>query len=234
MLKGRGEAGMGAAGAEAAVHDERPRGADEWLQLADELLAGMVHSLNNRVTALSVCAELVMLGDEEIAADGVLPDEVSRLQRAIALIGLIPARGGAAEAMELAPVLDDAIALHAHHPRLRDIECVVDRTAGAVGSVQPVRVPRWALLRVLLLMVDAAKTAAAAARRDRVVLHLSSDDASVTVRTITPADGRGGLYAASMASRCGGTVAREGEEMVLTLPSLPEVRRRERAASAAV
>jgi hypothetical protein len=76
--------------------------------------------------------------------------------------------------------------------------------------------------------------AAAEARRDRVVLHLSGDDASVTVRAIARADGGGELYVAAMASHCGGTVAREGEEMVLTLPSLPEVRRRERAGSAAV
>jgi hypothetical protein len=234
MLKGRNQAGMGGGSAKAGAHDKRPLGTDEWLLLADELLSGLVHSLNNRVTALSVCAELIMLGDEDIASGGVLPDEVSRLQRAIALIGLMPSRSAAPEAMELAPVLDDAVQLHAHHPRLRDIECVVERAPGAPGPLQPVRVPRWALLRALLLMVNAAKLAAAEARRDRVLIRLSGDDASVSVRAITRANGVGELYAASMASHCGGTMVREGDEMVLTLPSLPEVRRRERAGSDAV
>jgi hypothetical protein len=206
-------------------------GSAEWLSLSDDLLAGLVHALNNRVTALSVCAELVMLGDQEITSDGVLPEELRRLQRTIALTALMSARGATTEAIELAPVLDEAVALHAHHPRLRDIQCVVERAAGAVGLLQPVRVPRWALLRGLLLVVHAAKVAAEEARRDRVVLSLSGDDASVTVRAI--ARGDGGLYAASMASRCGGTLACKGEELVLTLPSLSEVRRRERAARAA-
>jgi hypothetical protein len=36
-----------------------------------------------------------------------------------------------------------------------------------------------------------------------------------------------------MAEECGGTLARDGRELVLTLPSLSEVRQRERDARAA-
>jgi hypothetical protein len=195
--------------------------AAEWLSLCDELLAGLVHGLNNRVTALSVCAELIALGDGQMASSGALTVEVGRLQRASALIALLPARNPAAEALEITPVLDDAIALHAQHPRMRAIECVVELS----GELQPLRVPRWALLRLLLLVVHAAKRAAGDERRERVTLYLAGDADSVTVRALTRGDG--GAYAAAMASRCGGALTGEAEKLVLTLPSLREVRRRE-------
>jgi hypothetical protein len=201
-------------------------GAAEWLALSDDLLAGLVHALNNRVTALSVCAELATMGDEEMLGDRVLVTEVARLQRASALIGLLPARGHAPEALEVAPVLEDAIAIHVHHPRMRAVECSVERA----GTIQPVRAPRWALLRLLLFVVDAAKGGAQEARRDAVTVRLFSDEHSVRVRAI--ARESEGAYAAELATLCGGTLVREGEELVLTLPSLPELRRRERMRAA--
>jgi len=200
-------------------------GAAEWLVLCDELLAGLVHALNNRVTAISVCAELANLGDEQMLRDGVLIVEVTRLQRLGALMGLLPARAHGPEALEIAPVLDEAIALHAYHPRIRAIECAVERE----GTLQPVRAPRWALLRLLLLVVDGAKAGAFDARRDAVTVRVSSDEAAVRVRAI--ARESEGAYMAEMASLCGGAIAREGEELVVTLPSLAEVRRRERGSS---
>lgn len=196
-------------------------GAADWLTLSDELLAGLVHALNNRVTALSVCAELAALGDEQTLGQSVLLDEVGRLQRAAALVGLLPARGHA-EAIEVAPVLGDAIAIHSHHPRMRAIECTVDAQAG----MQPVRVPRWALLRLLLLMVDGAKGAVLDTPSAPATVRLSSDDSLVRVRVV--ARDSEAPYAIEMATLCGGVLTREGPELVLSLPSLSEVRRRER------
>jgi hypothetical protein len=196
-------------------------GASQWVTLSDDLLAGLVHALNNRVTALSVCAELAGLGDDQMLSDGLLLAEVGRLQRASALVGLLPARGHA-EALEIAPVLDDAIAIHAHHPRMRSVECSVE----VVGPMQPVRAPRWALLRALLIIVDAAKGKAQDEQRGTTTVQLSSDEPSVRVR----ASGREseGAYATEMATLCGGTITREGDDLVLSLPSLTELRRRER------
>jgi hypothetical protein len=153
--------------------------------------------------------------------DGLLLAEIARLQKASALVGLLPARGQA-EALEIAPVLHDAIAIHAHHPHTRTVECAVV----AAGEPQPVRVPRWALLRLLLIMVDAAKAGARDAQRSAVMLELSGDAASVRVRAATR--DAGGAYAAEMAALCGGTLTQDNEMLVLTLPSLTEVRRRER------
>jgi hypothetical protein len=202
-------------------------GATEWAAFSDDLLAGLVHTLNNRVTALSVCAELAGQGDEQILADGLLQAEVARLQRASALVGLLPARAPA-EALEIAPVLDDAIAIHAHHPRMRAVECSVE----IAGPMQPVRAPRWALLRALLIVVDAAKGSAQAAQRGTAMVQLSSDERSVRVR----AAGREseGAYATEMAALCSGAITREGEELMLCLPSLTELRRRERSGRAPV
>jgi signal transduction histidine kinase len=200
----------------------------EWLTLSDDLLAGVVHALNNRVTALSVFAELINLGDSQLASGGLLAAEVERLQRVAAQLAMLSARNQAAEALELDPVLGDAIALHAQHPRMRAIECVVERS----GELPPVRAARWALLRLLLLMVHAAKGAAVAARYERATLYLTGDAQSMTLRAFT-GDDDGGVYAAALAARCGGVLTRAGEDLALTLPSLTEVRRREKLARAA-
>ena len=202
-------------------------GSAEWLSLSDDLLAGLVHALNNRVTALSVFAELITLGDSQMASGGLLATEVARLQRLSVLIAMLPARNQAAEALEIDPVLDDAISLHANHPRMRAIECVVERS----GELPPLRAARWALLRLLLLVVHAAKGTADAARRERVTLYLNGEPDSLTLRAFALGDA--GVHAAALAARCGGVLEQVGDELQLTLPSLKEVRRREQVAGAA-
>jgi hypothetical protein len=199
-------------------------GAAEWLGLADDLLAGLVHALNNRITALSVCVELAGLGDDQMLRDGMLGHEVARLQQAGALLALLPARGQP-EALEIAPVLDDAIAIHSHHPRMRGIDCTVE----VLGSPPPLRVPRWALLRLLLVLVNEAKAAARDAEQQTVSVELSGDARELRLRTAARASVND--YATTMASLCGGTLQRDGDDAVLTLPGLAEVRLRERAAS---
>lgn len=196
-------------------------GAAQWASLCDALLAGLVHMLNNRITALSVCAELAAMGDDQMISGGLLTTEVRRLQAASALIGLMPPRPHQPEALELRPVLDDALALHAHHPRTRLVEC----EAVTETEMQPVRAPRWALLRLMLVLVDAAKDAAAAAST-RATFRLSSDEREVRLRIVTPSDG--GAYGADMTALCGGALARDGDALVLTLPSLLALRQRER------
>jgi hypothetical protein len=200
--------------------------AAQWAGLSDAVLAGLVHMLNNRVTALSVCAELATLGDQEMITDGVLTNEVIRLQRASALIGLLPMRPHQPEALELRPVLEDALAIHAHHPHTRLVACDVV----VEGTMQPVRAPRWALLRLMLVAGDAAKEAAASEARG-ATFHLASDERSASLRIAAPGDG--GPYGAAMAELCGGQLARHADDLVLTFPSLLLLRQREREARAA-
>ncbi len=209
-----------------SAHDDRAPGLEQWALIADELLAGLVHALNNRVTALSVSVELSALGDSEAFTGGLLSAEVGRLQRLSVLLGLLPMRQHDAEALDLEPVVDDAIALHAHHSRARRARCVVTQR----GTMQPVRVPRWALLRALVLLVQAATTDAEERGGEQVAVVLQGDDDAMRVRV--QARGDAGPYAAEVAARCGGVVARDGDELVLTLPSLLALRRREHATRA--
>ena len=199
--------------------------AAQWAELSDALLAGLVHMLNNRVTALSVCAELAALGDDEMITGGVLTTEMQRLQHASALLGLLPSRPHSPEALELRPVLDDAIALHSHHPRTRLVPCDVTVEDG----MQPVRAPRWAMLRLMLVLVDAAKAAASDGGRPAGI-RLTSDERQARVHVLVPGDG--GPYGAAMAALCEGGLSRQGAELVLTLPTLRSLRERERDAAA--
>src|SRR5687767_6744384 len=98
--------------------DDPPR-SDDWRTVSEELLQGLVHALNNRVAALSAFAELARLGDEQGNPATVLPAELTQLHRVNALFGMLPERKSDPEALELRVVLDDAIRLHEHHPRLR-------------------------------------------------------------------------------------------------------------------
>jgi hypothetical protein len=206
---------------------ERQRGSaetDDWSTLSDELLQGLVHALNNRVAALSAFVELARFGDEEADPLVVLPAEITQLHRVNSLFGLLPMRGSEPEALELPLVLEDALRVHEHHPRLRGERCEIVRE----GTPLPVRAPRWALFRVLLLMVHAAKRSGHTVQgRGGAPLRVVGDASLVRVHVTTAAVASASLLA--LVERCGGQIAREGDELVLTLPSILELRRRERA-----
>jgi hypothetical protein len=207
--------------------ERRPAGSvqiDDWSTLSDELLQGLVHALNNRVAALSAFVELARFGDEEADPLVVLPAEIALLLRVNALFALLPSRGSDPEALELPLVLDDAIRLHEHHPRLRGERCLVEHE----GTPLPVRAPRWALFRVLLMLVHAAKRSGVTMQdRGGSPVRVVGDSSVVSVHVTTPAEPS--AYLVSLAERCGGACAREGDELVLRLPSILELRRRERA-----
>jgi hypothetical protein len=197
---------------------------DDWRTLSDELLQGLVHALNNRVAALSACVELAKLDDEGDPL-AVLSTELAQLHRVNALFGLLPERRSDSEALDLREVLDDAVRLHEHHPRLRG-ERITVTSEGTPGVV---RAPRWALVRALVMLVHAAKHAAESTNgRGGGVLHIRGDDATIAVHVATTIEPAPDLLA--VADRCGGSVKRERDELVLELPSLRELRRRERVA----
>ena len=201
-----------------------PAPADEWESLSEDLLRGLVHAMNNRVTALSAFTELASMDGAALELD-LLREEVVRLRAVSALIGALATHIDEIEALEIRPVLDVALQIHAHHPRTRSLPCAVEVS----GLVLPVRVPRWALLRVFLLMIDAAKRASDAARDTAVIVRLSGGESSVRAHvdsTEAPA-----TDAANLATRCGGRIVQAREEQILELPTLLEVRRRERGAS---
>jgi len=206
----------------------RPLGgpiSDGWRTISEELLQGLVHALNNRVAALSAFVELARLGDEEGDTLTVLPQEIAQLHQVNGLFGLLPERRSDPEALELRAVLDDAIRLHEHHPTLRG-ERVAVTYEGAPGAV---RAPRWALVRAVVMLVHIAKrTRESAQGGGDAALRVRGAVASVAVHVVTPLEPSTDLVA--LAVRCNGELTREQDELVLRMPSLRELRRREREA----
>jgi len=198
---------------------------EDWRTISEELLKGLVHALNNRVASLSASVELARLGDEEEDPLTVLPEEIAHLHRVNALFALLPQRKAGAESLELRDVLDDAIRLHEHHPQLRGGHVALTFE----GAPAVVRAPRWALLRAMVMLVHAARLEAGTdgSRVDPTV-RVNGDDETVSVRVSTREPPSADL--AALAARCGGRVTRTNDALVLTLPSLRELRRREREA----
>lgn len=194
----------------------------EWEPLLEDLLRGLVHATNNRITSLSALAELATYDDEMLDID-LLRKEITRVHDVSSLVGTLVTRSEDGEALEVSAVLDVALNIHSHHPRLRPVPCTVEK----VNAVLPVRVPRWALLRLSLLMIDSAKRAGVASSAATVALRLSGDD--TVVRTHCASAAPLGADALRYASLCGGALLHAGGESVLELPSLLEVRRREAA-----
>ena len=192
-----------------------------WTTLFEDLLCGLVHAMNNRVTALGTFVELAMIDGESIEA-AVLREEIMRLHQVSAHVGVMAMRHSMVEALELRAVLELALIIHAHHPRLPSVPGTIAQS----GLVLPVRVPRWALLRLLLLMVDAAKRAGEAAREEGVEVRLSGDEATVWAQIISAEPL--GPDAESLAAACGGELTYAAGVCVLELPSLLELRRLER------
>jgi hypothetical protein len=194
----------------------------EWTPLLEDLLRGLVHAMNNRVTALSAFAELAALDDGVLEVD-MLRNEIQRLHAVSSLVSVLASRNDELEALELSAVLEKALEIHSHHPRMRAALCTVEKA----GSILPVRVPRWAVLRLVLLMVDAAKRAGGVSDAATVAMWLSGNDAVVRLHFVSREPL--GVDAADLARRCGGVVSYANGEAVLELPSLLELRRREKA-----
>jgi hypothetical protein len=199
---------------------------DDWPTLSNDLLQGLVHALNNRLAALGALAELARLRDEAVNPLAELPIEIAQLQGLTGLFALLAERRTDAEALELSAALADAMRLHEHHLRLRTERCEVRYE----GTPVPVRAPRWALVRTLVMLVHAAKRSgqAAGGQDGGTPIIVRSDESMVSVCVRTGASPSHDLIAAG--ERAGGEIAREDDLLVFRLPSLMELRRRERLA----
>lgn len=190
---------------------------DAWTTLGEELLRGLVHAANNRLTALSAYAELAGMEGESLDP-ALLRQEVTRLHKVTTMMGVLATRTSTSEALEVRVVLEQAIALHAHHPRTGMAACTIAES----GLLLPVRVRPWALLRLLLLMVDSAKGASEAKGAPPAEIHVSGDEAEILVAVSTTAPLR--PPATSLARLCGGVLTCSANVAELRLPSLLALR----------
>ena len=106
-----------------------------WTTLSEELIAGIIHSMNNCATVLGVSLELA--SPEDVHGDvAVLRHELSQLVSLIGLTSVLSSRSIRVEALELSEVLDTALTIHALGSATRSVKCA----AHVNGFVPPVRV----------------------------------------------------------------------------------------------
>jgi hypothetical protein len=211
------------------IQDHAPtrsyEGVEEWLDLVDQALQGLHHALNNRIGTLSAIVELYQLG--ELPTDGAgfesLSADLTRLEDANRVIRLLPRDGVAGEEpLILDDVLADVFAIHRFLHDVRELEVTIVPTR----YVEPVRVERWALVRVLTLLLADAKRLAkslnvgvrATTESDEQFVRVEFRVGSPVVDRV-PASSRG-QYAELVAASFGGLVTRRPGVAELRMPTL--------------
>jgi hypothetical protein len=214
----------------APVDDGREdAGVNEWLELVEAALAGLHHALNNRVSSLTAMVQLLRMSDAEGAGENLenLVAEVPRLEESSRVARLLSGDGSRGEeSLVVSDALSDALAIHRFLHGIRDVEVAVV----PVASVEPVRVERWALVRVLTLLLNEAKRLAidlgapvrALVKSDAQWVSVEFCVAPSSVDEL-PGSGRG-KYADAVARRFGGEVSRRPGAVELLIPTL-KVRR---------
>jgi len=202
-------------------------GVEEWIDIVDQALHGLHHALNNRIGSLSALVELYQLGDlpadgsgfENLAADLVRLGDCNRMVR------LLPQDTIAGEEpLILDDVLADVFAIHRYLHEVRELPVTIVPNRVA----EPVRVERWALVRVLtMLLADAKRLAKETSSAVRAVTESDEQLVRVEFRIGTPlvaespAPGRpGSRYAERVAELFGGKVDRRAGIAELRIPTL--------------
>ncbi len=205
---------------------------ERWLELQNELLLGLTHALSNRIATVSAAAYMLEHEDmscQEAAAS--LRTETERMDALLQLLRLLPAHvDSRVEPVAPMDIVEQAVALHEHHPDLRDVAVAVTRPA----DVLPVLVDPHAFLRAVLLALTAAKRSAFP-RMIGVTLDVSGDPEVVRV-SISPetaghsVDSARDSIDAAAADSCllsahGSAAPRKEGGATLTLPTLLAARR---------
>lgn len=227
--------------------EDRTTAKAEWHQLWQEISEGFVggvqHALNNRVAALAAVAQV--LGDGMADAQpllGSLSREVERLQETVGLLSLLRrARSRTQEPVMLPELVGSLFPLLPHYSDLREVEFASDDDPGLL----PLWAERDQLTRVLLVLLTTAGLRSQAAGSGRVRVRYRGDEREV-VLTVESAGGSGvepesgpaipDVTAVRLPIReLGGEAELERSgampaAFAVRLPTLLEVRRRERAA----
>lgn len=198
--------------------------ADEWLLIVDQVCHGVHHALNNRIGSLSALLELTRLGDlpPNDPAFASLSKELTRLEDCARTMRLLPRAAADEEPLIIDDVIADVLAVHAFLHDLRDTPFTIAPTR----FVEPVRAERWALVRVLVLILNDAKRLAKA-HRTSVHATIESDDRWVKVEFRVGQQPVGEIptpvrapYAERLSTMLGGAVSRREGAVELRLPTL--------------
>jgi hypothetical protein len=199
-------------------------GADEWLLLVDQVCHGIHHALNNRIGSLSALLELTRFGDlpPNDPAFGSLASELTRLEDCSRAIRLLPRADVGEEPLIVDDVLADVLAVHTFLHELRDTPFTIAPTR----FVEPVRAERWALVRVLVLILADAKRLAKTVRAS-VHATIESDDRWVRIEFRVGPQAVGEIptalrapHAERLSALLGGSVDRREGLVELRVPTL--------------
>ncbi|MDB4917751.1 MAG: hypothetical protein JWM95_5395 [Gemmatimonadetes bacterium] len=195
-------------------------GFSDWADLSGALIHGLSHAFTNRIASLTSYMQLMKFGEGEFSADVFLPVEIQRLQDLNIAMRLLIPRDEQPSAMELAPLLREALALHSHHGSAyaQETELVV------TGEALPVRIAPSDLISLLLLLIDQSSTHHRQRGETRVVHTLVCEDLTVALHLsgagpVTP-------YMTAVAAECGAQLATTAGGVSLTLPTLLALRMR--------
>lgn len=191
--------------------------AGSWMRLYEDLLGGIIHSINNTFTVIDVSLELATTEDaaRELAA---VRGEMTRLEGLVAHITTLLGRSAAQEALEIRPIMDVVLTLHAFD----NVTRMVPHTLRITGDVPPVRASYTALLRMMLMITDDAKRAVMTAGG---TAEIEIDGNPERVRIRAPGQSVPRRDVLQLAAACGGTFVVADGVQVLELPSLQAVRR---------
>jgi hypothetical protein len=199
-------------------------GVDEWVELVEEALQGLHHALNNRIGSLSALVELYQLG--ELPPDGSsfenLATDLARLEDCNRLVRLLPRDGmSGEEPLILDDVVADVLAIHRFLHDVRDLQVTIIPTR----YVEPVRAERWALMRVLTLLLNDAKRLGKELKAGiRVVTESDEQWVRVEFRVGSPlvadAPAARSPYADRLGVKFGGTISRRPGVAELRMPTL--------------
>jgi hypothetical protein len=188
----------------------------------DAVLRGLVHALSNRIGIVGAVAGML---EPEVPAAGVavgmLQDETERLAALLDEFRLFAGEPATTpEPVHLPDLVASVLALHAHHPTLRDVAC----EASALHALPPAMADPDATRGALLAAVGAAKRAAGATGA-RVRGVVAGDTVRLIAEPVDPgAEGEDDALAWSLASGPGHVrLTRRGG--VVTLPTLAAARR---------
>lgn len=213
--------------------------AEAWLRLSDAVVAGIHHTLNNRVAALRAVAQVLEMevppGHPLQRSLGV---EMERLQETVRVLSLVPRhRTAPAEPVQVADLLRDAHCLYREHHDLRDVPFAVE----GAEDVLPVWGEPSALTHALLVLLGVVGRRAAGQAGAGIRARCTGDRSFVRVEVGLDGGGAAGGpgeaaalagvepgAAAVLLGRWGGEVEEgEGGAVAAVLPTLLEARRRE-------
>jgi hypothetical protein len=198
----------------------RYEGFGEWADLSEALIRGLSHGLTNRISSIGSFVQLHGMGDTEFTVEGFLPKESGQLQELARGLRLLVI-DAEPSAVELLPLLRDAIELYSHHGRMHALRCEISITG---EPLHPIRVVRSAVLRLILIMLDMCTAEVHESGGAEVLLAVagSMDELLVSVAVQrTPSE-----YAMALAEASGSSLLAGDGRLELRIPTLVALRAR--------